>query len=335
MLLRAVQRAPIKDADLLGLCGTTLVPAGGADTEYVLQAVIGEGAHGVVFRADRRDRRSGATLGPAVVKVLRPRAVRDSAELAIAALHKEVESLKRLSEKDPPPHVVRFFDAGTLKIRDNALELPWLAVEYVDGGAEGVTLLARVRHCVASTGSAFDPARALRALRGICDGVAAIHSLGVIHRDVSPANVLCTGSGPDELLKIADFGLARVSSAATFGSVLLGTPGYCAPEQSFPDKAGVGPYSDVFGLACTAYYVLTGEVYFAAPTVPETLVAVYGSSRRSLVDSLAFHPALRTRAPLCSELDRLLAQATHADPRKRPQSADELARRLILILSAP
>jgi len=328
----ALVRHPITDADLLNLCGTALVPSTSVDTEYVLRTIIGEGAHGIVFRADRR---SGAGVGPAVVKVLRPRAIRDLANLAAAAIHKEVESLRLLSEQQASPHVVKFFDAGTITIGDNSLALPWLAVEYLDGGIQGVTLQERVHRSVTDTGFSFEPSRALRVIRSVCDGVSAIHSLGVIHRDVSPRNVLCTGSGINELLKIADFGLARVSSAATFGSVLLGTPGYCAPEQSFPGEVDVGPYSDVFSIACTAYYVLTGEMYFVASTIPETLVAVHATVRRSLLDTNRTHPVLHARGDRCAEVDRLLASATHPDPRNRPQSAEQLAERLVLIMSRP
>jgi eukaryotic-like serine/threonine-protein kinase len=324
--------APIKDTDLLQLAGVEVHPSDAPGVHYVLGRVIGEGAHGVVFLAERHD---GGVPSSAVVKLLRPRAVRELAGLAGAALLKEVAALKRLASGSPTPHVVRFLDAGVLRLGTHALELPWLAVEHVDGGAEGVTLRARVEGCVQRSQFAFEPARARAALRCICDGTTAMHAAGVLHRDIAPGNVLCSGSGASESFKLADFGLARVSSAVTFGNVLLGTPGYCSPEQSFPDKIGVGPYSDVFAIACTAFFMLTGEHYFPAPSVPETLVAVYAPERRSLFDAARLHPALGNQRETCVVLDALLAKSTHADPARRPQSAAEFAAELLLVVSPP
>lgn len=270
-----------------------------------------------------------------VVKVLRPHAIRDSGALAAAAIGKEVLALQRLSERDPPtPYVVRFFDSGVLRFGDHALELPWFAVEYVDGGSEGTTLSARVERERARSGHAFTRTRALRAVASMAAGVTAIHEVGVIHRDVAPGNVLCSGTGDTERFTIADLGLARVSSAATFGSVLLGTPGYCAPEQSFPDRVGVGPYTDVFGLACTIYFLLTGDPYFVAATIPETLVAVYGDERQSVRDARYTAPELRNDADACRTIDEILALSTRSDPRERPESAAELGDVLCAALEA-
>jgi eukaryotic-like serine/threonine-protein kinase len=312
--------APIKDADLLELTSVVLESKRLPGVSYRLERVIGEGAQGVVFLATQR-----TTLGelPVVIKVLRPRAVRDIAGLAAVAISKEVAALERLSaQAAPSPHVVRFLDTGTLRIRDNALELPWLAVEYIEGGPEGTTLRERVADSLKRTGCAFDMARAHRAITSMISGVSAMHSVGVVHRDVNPGNVLCSGTGETESFKIADFGLARVSSVTTFGSVLLGTPGYCAPEQSFPDKIGVGPHTDVFSLACCAYFVLSGEPYFEAPTIPEMLVAVYAAERRKLRDAKGLCAELKGNEKLCGEIDGVLERGTAADPRGRVGSAD-------------
>lgn len=326
--------APIKDVDLLKLAGTVLASPSQPEVTYRLESLIGEGAHGVVFLALQR---LPSGLAPVVVKLLRPKAVRELAGLAGAAINKEVAALKRLSERVPPtPFVVQFLDAGTFRLADSALDLPWVAVEYIHGGLDGTTLRSRVEGSLARSGAAFNLARAQSATRCIASGMAAIHEVGVLHRDVTPGNVLCCGFGETEVFKLADFGLARVSSASTFGNVLLGTPGYCAPEQSFPDKVEVGPYTDVFGMACTVYFLLTGEAYFSAPSIPEMLVAVQSPERRSILDARGVATDIRERRALCLELDRELARATRADPRERQQTTAEFAAGLLpLLASAP
>jgi eukaryotic-like serine/threonine-protein kinase len=323
--------AQIKDVDLLKLSGTVLASPSQPGVSYRLEELIGEGAHGVVFLALQR---LPGALSPVVVKLLRPRAVRELAGLAGTAINKEVAALKRLSERVPPtPFVVQFLDAGVFRLADSALDLPWVAVEYVHGGLEGTTLRSRVEGSVARSGFAFDIARARGAIKCITSGVQAIHEVGVLHRDVTPGNVLCCGFAETEVFKLADFGLARVSSASTFGNVLLGTPGYCAPEQSFPDKVEVGPYTDVFGLACSFFYLLTGEPYFTAVSIPEMLVAVQNPDRRSLLEARALSAELRARRAACLELDRVLARASRADPRERHQTAAEMAAALLPLLA--
>jgi serine/threonine protein kinase len=315
---------PIKNADLLALPGTVVESQRHVGVRYRLEGVIGEGGQGVVFLALRE---SPAGDEEVVLKLLRPRALRDLPGLAAMAISKEVGALERLSARVPSsPFVVRLLDAGTLRIGDHSLELPWIAVEYVRGGPDGTTLRSRVAASVAETGAAFDVRRARSVTECMTAGLTAIHEVGVIHRDVNPGNVLCSGAGETESFKISDFGLARVSSASTYGNVLLGTPGYCSPEQSFPEKVGVGPYSDVFGLACTLYFVLTGEPYFVAPTIPETLVAVYNPDRRRILDARAVCAELRAQPEVCAELDGIFARATHTDPQMRPQSPAELGR---------
>jgi eukaryotic-like serine/threonine-protein kinase len=312
--------AQIKDVDLLKLSGTVLTSPDQPSVSYRLEEVIGEGAHGVVFLALQRLPQG---LAPVVIKLLRPRAVRELAGLAGTAINKEVAALRRLSERAPPtPFVVQFLDAGTFRLQDSALDLPWLAVEYIHGGVDGTSLRSRVQRSLERTGAAFDLLRARNAIKCVSSGVIAIHEVGVLHRDLTPNNVLCCGFGETEVFKVADFGLARVSSASTFGNVLLGTPGYCAPERSFPDGIEVGRYSDVFGLACTIYFLLTGEPYFTAPSIPEMLVAVQSPERRSILDARSTSSEIRERRALCLELDRELARATRADPRERQQTAE-------------
>jgi len=201
---------------------------------------LGEGAMGVAYLAQRE---SEAGASPVVVKAVRPRlSVRQVAPDLIA--RKEAVALGRLNERVPPtPFVVRFVDTGSAPIFEETPS-PWLAIEYVHGGVEGTTLEQRVRYSIDKTGYAFDPTRASHAVRCLAQGLQAIHSVEVIHRDLTPGNVLCCGFGETEIFKISDFGVARSEGLdRTFGSVGVGTLGYAAPEQMLPGSVPLGPYT--------------------------------------------------------------------------------------------
>ena len=114
------------------------------------------------------------------------------------------------------------------------------------GGVEGTTLEDRVTGSIERTGVAFDAARAAHALKCLAAGLTAIHGVGVVHRDLTPGNVLCCGFGEAEILKISDFGIARPQGlTATFGGIPVGTLGYAAPEQCLPDSKGTGPFTGI------------------------------------------------------------------------------------------
>jgi hypothetical protein len=234
-------------------------------------------------------------------------------------------ALGRLNERVPPtPFVVRLMEAGlvTYQHQFGTIQLPWLAVEYVHGGIEGTTLEDRVRFSVKRTGYAFDRERAARALSHICQGLGEVHEVGVIHRDLTPGNVLCCGFGAQELFKIADFGIARPQGVdATFGSALIGTPGYIAPEQGF-DASGISsPTADIFSLACIAYFVLAGEPYFEANNPVRALMLARSEARRSITEATTLCPRLREDPDACGAIDEALARATALDPKVRPQTA--------------
>src|SRR6185295_11896227 len=112
-----------------------------------------------------------------------------------------------------------------------------------------------------------------RTVECLSEGLVAIHEVGVFHRDLTPGNVLCCGFGASEVPKIADFGIARPTGIqATFGGVLLGTPGYAAPEQSFSSEGDIGPWTDVFGFAGVVFQALTGEQYFNTANFAQALL---------------------------------------------------------------
>ncbi|HWA71423.1 MAG TPA: serine/threonine-protein kinase [Polyangiaceae bacterium] len=299
---------------------------------YRLERQIGEGGSGMAYLALRQ---APDGLSPVVIKLVRTAATsgRVTAEILV---QKEAVALGRLNERVPPtPFVVRFIDTGTTTLFDN-LPMPWLAIEYVHGGIEGTTLEDRTIYSIHSTGYAFDPNRAMHAVRCLTAGLGAIHAVGVIHRDITPGNVLCCGFGEAEIFKISDFGVARPHGlAATFGGLGVGTAGYAAPEQSVPDSTSLGPYTDTFGLACVIYYVLTGEHYFEANSPVQAYSMAREKRRRSINESSSLCPDFLERPEACRAIDAALARATSFAAEQRPQTAHEFGASIIPWLGDP
>jgi serine/threonine protein kinase len=296
---------------------------------FRLEHRIGEGGMALAFLATRIGP-DGET--PVVLKVVRPNIVASATAMASMVIQKEAVALGRLNERVPPtPFVVRLIDAGCAYLNGpEHLPLPWLALEYVHGGVEGTTLTERVEYSCRNTGFAFDPGRAAHLARCLASGLGAIHAVGVIHRDLTPGNVLCCGFGETEIFKISDFGIARPQGLqATFGNSTPGTPGYAAPEQSLPGPIPLGTYSDVFSLACIIYFVLTGEMYFDERSPIAVIMSIRGPHRRSIRDGRWLSPELRERSDACAAIDHALARATADDPRTRPDQAQELTATIV------
>jgi hypothetical protein len=284
----------------------------------------------VAFYALRTTRDGEA---PVVLKVLRPSFVQQAGPTAALIVKKEAIALGRLNERVPPtPFVVRFVDTGCFSVDAGGrpLELPFVVVEYVHGGAEGTTLTERIASSLRGTGFGFDPARAAHLVEGIAAGLMAVHEVGVIHRDLKPDNVLCCGFADEEIFKIADFGVARPAGvAATFGGIIVGTLGFAAPELTTNDPKAIGPWSDVFSFGSMVYYALTGEELFAVTTPAEALIAAVTPQRRSIRDARGLAPELRGREQACRSIDFAIACATSGKIENRPQRADALAAMLV------
>jgi serine/threonine protein kinase len=322
------------DDDLLaGLEGVVVRTAIQPEVEYRLERVIGAGSYAVAFYSIRS---SPDGQEPVVLKIIRPSLIRAAGEWARLAVEKETVALGRLNERVPAtPFVVRLLASDAIEVEQGGLEikLPWLALEYVHGGAEGTTLEERIDFSVEQTGYAFEPDRAALALTCLASGLHAIHEVGVVHRDLSPHNVLCCGFGNDELFKIADFGIARDPDASgTFVGAPGGTPGYTAPEQVRHGEKAIGPESDVFSLAAVAFKLLTGEELFLAKNAVDGALLAVEPDRRSIRSCKALYPDLAERIGACDSIDRIIRRGTAADPRQRPPTGWDLCDGLLRAL---
>jgi len=325
-----MEQPPPSEDTLLATVGPTIRSNFSDGVTYHIGRRVGEGGMSIAYLALRVGPEGNA---PVVVKILRPRFVRRFGDTAMLIVQKESVALGRLNERVPPtPFVVRLIEVGSIEVSPGKrhMDLPWLAVEYVHGGAEGTTLADRVAHSIRQTRHAFDPARAAHAIECMCKGLAAVHEVGVIHRDLKPENILCCGFGHDEIFKVADFGVARPSGvAATFGGTTVGTPGYAAPELIVMDQKNIGTSSDVFGLAAVFYFVLTGRPYFKGRTVTDSILEIQDEARSKLLDEVTLCPELREREAACRAIDQALARATAPNPWERPQTAEGLGASLL------
>jgi eukaryotic-like serine/threonine-protein kinase len=306
------------DQTLTALRGVELRSSIYPNVTYQLEQALGAGSMAVAFRAIRRAP-DGQTF--TVVKIVHPEMVMDASEVALLTIRKESVALGRLNEQVPPtPFVVRLLETSeiTVSYRGMGVELPWLAMEYVHGG----TLEERVNESVARLGYAFDPDRAAACVEALASGIAAIHEVGVIHRDIKPSNILCCGTGRGELFKIADFGVSRSRGLKqTFAHSALGTPGYAPPEQILMEEDKLGAATDVFALAATTFWLLTGEELFQSRSVADILTQIQAKKRRSIRESKRLSLELRDQPRICSAIDAAIQLATSGDAGARPQDA--------------
>lgn len=179
---------------------------------------------------------------------------------------------------------------------------PWMATAFVPGPSLG--------EAVAAHGPL--PERSVRILGGaVARALAAVHAAGIVHRDVKPGNVLLAVDGP----RLIDFGIARATgeTALTSTDMVVGTPGFLAPEQAEARSAEIGPPSDVFALGCLLVHAATGRPPFGTGAVDALLY-------RTVHDE----PDL-TGVP--DGLLDLLRACLAKDPAQRP-TAEEIAARL-------
>jgi hypothetical protein len=187
---------------------------------------------------------------------------------------------------------------------------PFLAMEWL----EGEDLARRLAHTPLSL------SESLQLLSRAAEALAAAHAQGIVHRDLKPSNLFLRSRQPGDVV-LLDFGLAHLPAASqllTDSGMMLGTPGYMAPEQASCLR-GLSPAADIFSLGCVLYECLTGQPPFRAPHLVAVLARILFSEPEPL---RALKPELP--ASLQVLVERLLAK----EPRQRPADASHLLREL-------
>ncbi|MBM4364189.1 MAG: serine/threonine protein kinase, partial [Deltaproteobacteria bacterium] len=276
------------DADADPLLGAVL---GG--TFQVLRG-IGEGGMARVHEARhlRLPKRRFA------VKVLHPEYAQQPA--IVTRFQREAEAASGIGH----PNVVDVFDVG--RAPDGR---PFLASELLDGSDFSAVLDERGRVPVPY---------AVHVARQVCHALGAAHELGIVHRDVKPENVFLVGGGERPFVKVLDFGISKIDdggggASLTRTGVVMGTPGYMAPEQARGAK--VDHRVDVYGVGAMLYRALTGQLPFDGDDAAEVIARV-----------LTDHPRRpRDLAPeIPGALELVVQRAMEKNPADRHASMAEL-----------
>jgi serine/threonine protein kinase len=172
-----------------------------------------------------------------------------------------------------------------------------------------------------------DPGRVAHILRQVAGSLAEAHGVGLVHRDVKPANIiLCQRGGVPDVAKVVDFGLAKdlegaSSAALTRATDITGTPMYLAPE-AITDPEMVDGRSDLYALGAVGYYLLAGAHVFEGGTLVEVC------SHHLRTPPVA--PSVRLGRPLPPDLESVLLSCLEKDPARRPPTADALSTHLAM-----
>ena len=263
---------------------------------YILREKIGEGGLGIVYRAEHK------LLGrAAAIKLIKE-------PMVSSATLKRFEREVRMASKLSHPNTVSIYDFGMS--REGLL---FCAMELVDG--------VNLAHFIS-----YDPTisvdRCIWILRQTCGAIEEAHAIGLIHRDIKPQNIMICRKGQlMDLIKVVDFGLAKtmadnVARDVTATRVLIGTPGFIAPER-LETPWIADPRIDIFAFGVLGVYLLTGKV------------PILGVTHDSLISLLH----LGRFADLCgdkkfNEFIRLLARCISPDANDRPNSMSDVENEL-------
>jgi serine/threonine protein kinase len=274
---------------------------------YQLGELLGRGGMGEVYRATHR-----LLARPAAIKLIRPEVIGGTdpaaAQLAVTRFRREAEAAANLRS----PHTVELYDFG---VTDD--ETLYFVMELLDG----LDLESLVRRH-----GALPAGRVVHVLKQVCASLEEAHVRGLVHRDIKPANIHLGRVGlVDDFVKVLDFGLvkpvkdgAAEHSLATQSGLVIGTPGYMAPEIAL--SAAVDGRADLYSLGCVAYYLLTGRQVFEGDTVMQVFA--------QHLQATPISPSQRGPSTVPPDLERLVLSCLAKNPDDRPQGAAELGHRL-------
>jgi len=298
----------------MGVIGARLVYGLGSDLSrarrmgaYRLVRKLGEGGMGEVWMAEH-----SMLARPAAIKLVGTvGGVGTSSQTPSSNAHRferEVQATAQLRS----PHTVEVYDYGLTEGG---------RFYYVMELLDGLNLEELVqRH------GPVPAERCVAILRQMCHSLAEAHALGLVHRDVKPANVfLCRYGLEQDFVKVLDFGLVKHAGASkdvrvTVAGSFAGTPAYASPESALGEDTAVDARSDLYSLGCVAFWLLTGRVVFAASS-PVQMMMLHATREPD-------PPSRCTELPVPPELDALILDLLRKEKEARPASAEAVVARL-------
>jgi serine/threonine-protein kinase len=275
---------------------------------YRLVELLGRGGMGEVWRAEHN-----MLARPAAIKLVRGDTVGLGPGSPDEALLRRFEREAQATAALHSPHTVELYDFGVTA--DGTF---YYVMEVLDG----LDLEQLVRRF-----GPQPPARTVYLLAQLCDSLADAHAVGLVHRDVKPANVYACRRGLKyDFVKLLDFGLVKPAwrqdlgeSSLTHEDAVPGTPAYIAPEVAL-GSLEVDGRADLYAVGCVAYWLLTGHRVFEAATALQVAL--------QHAQAVPVPPSHRVSQAIPPTLEAAVMACLEKDPARRPASANELARRL-------
>jgi serine/threonine-protein kinase len=265
--------------------------------QYKTGRLIGKGGLGEVYLAHHVMLRR-----PTAIKVLRPDRVGPD---DLARFVREVHVTSQLTH----PNTVAVFDYGPTLDGGSF----YYAMEYLGGGLNLEQLVQR--------DGPLPAARVVAILVQVCGALQEAHEIGLVHRDVTPSNImLCERGGLPDVVKVLDFGLVQGFRAeiGTTQQITYGTPHYMAPEAITEPK--IGPTGDLYAVGCVAYFLVTGKPVFDGKT--QLAILMQHASDEPVP------PSRVTATPVPAALEAVILRCLAKQPDARYPSAAALAEAL-------
>ena len=257
---------------------------------YEIVKLLGEGGMGAVYKAIDRE-----LDRPVALKVIRPELASNASMLA--RFKQELLLSRQVTHKN----VIRIYDMG------DADGVKFITMEFVEGRDLRALIQERKK---------FSPEESVEVMQQVCQALQAAHSVGVIHRDLKPQNIMREESGR---ILVMDFGLARTmeGDGMTQTGALVGTMEYMSPEQALGKE--LDQRSDVFAAGLILYELLTGNMPFKAETALASLI------RRTQERAV---PVSDHDRNIPGALSGVVSKCLERDPNLRYQTAEEVLRAL-------
>lgn len=268
--------------------------------QYRLETLLGAGAMGIVYKGHHAMMRR-----PTAIKLLKSENVTPA---AVERFEHEVQITCQLNN----PNTIAIYDYG--RTPEGVF---YYAMEYLDG----INL-----QCLVDRYGPQPAGRVIAILKQICSSLYEAHTLGLVHRDVKPANIMLNRRGGEcDVVKVLDFGLVRSledDSSNEAGKGMTGTPMYMSPEAIQSPKS-VDVRSDIYSLGAVGYFLLTGHSLFQATSLGELF--------QHHIDSTPLPPSKRMQMDVDPQLEAAIMACLEKNRANRPQTAKDLAIKLELV----